>query len=64
MYLCAHGEIEKAAGIIEGCIMKNKVIAENLPPQPRESGLFCCRGLIGPEGEGKKAKIPYDPKTS
>ena len=44
--------------------MKNKVIAENLPSQPRESGLFCCRGLIGPEGEGKKAKIPYDPKTS
>ena len=43
--------------------MEDKIIAENLPLALRESGLFCCRGLAGPEGEGKGAKIPYDPKT-
>ncbi len=43
--------------------MEDKIIAENLPPQLREKGLFCCRGPMGPEGEGKGAKIPYDPKT-
>ena len=43
--------------------MGDKAILDNLPPQLREKGLFCCRGLMGPEGEGKGAKIPYDPKT-
>ena len=43
--------------------MEDKIIAENLPLALRESCLFCCRGLIGPKGEGKGAKIPYDPKT-
>lgn len=37
--------------------------AINLPLALREKGMFCCRGLAGLEGEGKGAKIPYDPKT-
>ena len=43
--------------------MGDKAILDNLPLALRVSGLFCCRGLAGPEGEGKGAKIPYDPKT-
>lgn len=43
--------------------MGDRAILDNLPPQLREKGLFCCRGLAGLEGEGKGAKIPYDPKT-
>lgn len=43
--------------------MEDKIIADNLPLALRKKGLFCCRGLAGPEGEGKGAKIPYDPKT-
>ncbi len=43
-----------------GSIMEDKIIAENLPPQLRESGLFCCRGRIGGNAN---PKIPYDPKT-
>lgn len=43
--------------------MGDRAILDNLPLALRENGLFCCRGRIGPEGEGKKDKIPYDPKT-
>lgn len=49
--------------------MGDRAILDNLPPQLREKGLFCCRGLkyspdgeiSGPEGDSKGAKIPYDP---
>ena len=41
----------------------NKVQANNLPAELRESGLFCCWRYETRPGTDKSTKVPYNPRT-
>jgi len=41
----------------------NKVQANNLPAELRESGLFCCWRYETRSGTDKPTKVPYNPRT-
>ena len=41
----------------------NKVQANNLPAELRESGLFCCWRYETRPGTDKPTKVPYNPRT-